>query len=76
MFFSVETITSFGDNTMASLQLFVLLAVMVAAVAAQSYSPPSYAAPAYKAPEYKDDYKPSYSKGRVKIQVTAQALLP
>merc|ERR1711928_191396 len=53
---------------MVSLKLFVLMAVVIAAVECQSYGAPSYSAPDYK-PTYKSDYKPSYSKGRVNIQV-------
>jgi len=53
---------------MASLKLFVLLAVVIAAVGAQSYGAPAYPTPDYK-PTYKADYKPSYAKGNVKIQV-------
>ncbi len=50
---------------------FVLLSVCVAAALAYpQYDGPSYAAaPSYSAPAYKDDYKPSYANGRVKIQV-------
>lgn len=44
------------------------MAVVIAAVECQSYGAPSYSAPDYK-PTYKSDYKPSYSKGRVNIQV-------
>ena len=46
-----------------------MLAVVIAAVGAQSYGAPAYPTPDYK-PTYKADYKPSYAKGNVKIQVS------